>query len=568
MKLLSYIDFGWDINDFWSIEKKARLIIPKKQFSDEKKLIIQFQAFLPKDYCLKQIFKVVVNGSFYDEFTVNTSSLTSITIDLLHIEEFNIVDFEFLNPISPKFCNISEDNRELAIRINNISFERKFLAKGYCAIPWFMCNYNKDGTISLCPRNPEVVSDFSDSDSDFDYWNSPKLVNVRENIRNGYSYNHYCEKCYNDNGAMSYARFYNILQYFSDQFYSSRNTKMVGFLLKFFARSLMKKENKLDVYSSTKVLKKKYKRIKWFLDRRISPNSFIKFNNFFIDKFIMLFQFLTKSDYWRSIYFDDEISVSSEQLYSLFESIDLYLDGEKILKKTPLFSNVNLVNFCNARCITCLGYHNEQIYNDLLQMPLNLLKKTYKNGETLQFFMNGSELLLYKHWKFFVDELEKCNVLVDISTNAILFSPENNDFILSKNNIKFIGLSIDSSKKETFEKIRLNIDYDRMIKNIRDLLEKVLLSNWQGEILFSFVYCQENKNELVDFIDFCDSLRTFGERKLTNVTVSYRKLEYYDNEKYLNWYKGSFWDPDKKLINEIKKVSKEYDLPVRFRDLS
>ena len=63
-----------------------------------------------------------------------------------------------------------------------------------------------------------------------------------------------------------------------------------------------------------------------------------------------------------------------------------------------------------------------------------------------------------------------------------------------------LGVSLDGCKKETVEKIKTGVNYDRVIRNMK-LLQKHDIS-----VRTIFVSSKDNIDELLEYVDFCADL--------------------------------------------------------------
>lgn len=102
---------------------------------------------------------------------------------------------------------------------------------------------------------------------------------------------------------------------------------------------------------------------------------------------------------------------------------------------------------------------------------------------------------------------ERCpDLRLDIISNGTLFSEEEwNKFPGIHNKVRSIRISVDAARKETFEKLRRLAVHEPFLDNMR-FLARLRASGIIPQLKFSFTYQLENFREMVEFVEFCDSM--------------------------------------------------------------
>jgi radical SAM protein with 4Fe4S-binding SPASM domain len=100
--------------------------------------------------------------------------------------------------------------------------------------------------------------------------------------------------------------------------------------------------------------------------------------------------------------------------------------------------------------------------------------------------MNGEPFVFPRIWKW-LDYMEKEGVKVSLYTNAEFLDVER---IIKYKNIEYISCSINASTKETYDKVVRGPDFDKVIKNTKELIAKAPFF-----VRASFVRCDENIHE-------------------------------------------------------------------------
>lgn len=208
-----------------------------------------------------------------------------------------------------------------------------------------------------------------------------------------------------------------------------------------------------------------------------------------------------------------------------------------VLKSYPRKIRVELTHKCNVSCIMCKvrndGFEvSDKEINDLLEiMP-------YIQEITLQ----GGEIFFDSRLNSILDSIIKYQPMkLTVVTNGLLL---NNSWLekLSKTNIE-LTFSIDSQKKEVYEKIRVGGNFDKLINNLK--LAKTILKD--KKLVLNMVVMKCNYKEIEDMIRFASNYG-FSEIHLNPVDGDVCKEENFFSYKI-----------DENIIDEIKNKSEDYD---------
>jgi molybdenum cofactor biosynthesis enzyme MoaA len=178
----------------------------------------------------------------------------------------------------------------------------------------------------------------------------------------------------------------------------------------------------------------------------------------------------------------------------------LKLSREVIFTAMPPFPTnmlVELTNICNHKCIFCA--HEKMIRKQgkcNKEKMIGIIKQAYDAGtREIGFYLTG-EPFLCNDLDFFVAE---CNNIgfeyIYITTNGVL-ATKDRVRELCKLGLSSLKISLNAATKETYNLIHGKDDFDKVKRNLDDLLEL----KHQGEInipLFaSFVTVKSNQNEI------------------------------------------------------------------------
>jgi len=188
----------------------------------------------------------------------------------------------------------------------------------------------------------------------------------------------------------------------------------------------------------------------------------------------------------------------------------------------PLMVVLSVTYSCNSRCPSC-PYVNSGIrksYKDALFMPTNLFEKIAKEcGEhkVVIRLTGGGEPLLHPHMIEMIEFAKAQGAKIGLITNGSLLTPQTVDRLLACGT-DAIEISADAADKETYEKIRVGLDFDRLLLNVRYLMDRRNETKSQTKVIVSLVNQKAMDGKLEQAIDFWRKL-------VDNVQV----------RKYLTW---------------------------------
>ena len=179
----------------------------------------------------------------------------------------------------------------------------------------------------------------------------------------------------------------------------------------------------------------------------------------------------------------------------------------------PIMMEFLLTNQCNLECVMCKGEYSSLIRKNREKLPpivspydaafLEQLKEFIPHLKETRFSGSGEAFSIdmnYDIWEMIVDQNPDC--LIMVQTNGTILTGRVKE-ALAKGKFQ-IGVSLDSLKKEVFEAIRINANFDKIMDNIRYFNDYCK----QRGTRFSISTCvmRQNWSELPAFIDFCNHL--------------------------------------------------------------
>lgn len=179
-------------------------------------------------------------------------------------------------------------------------------------------------------------------------------------------------------------------------------------------------------------------------------------------------------------------------------------------KLVPRLMEFELSNACNLECIMCNGFFSSsirvnreklepvsQVYDDAFVEQLRpfipyLHQARFLGGEP---FLNP---LYFKIWDLIAELNPKIDVV--ITTNASIMNKRIENFLAKI--LPTIVVSCDSLHKETYEKIRLNANYESMRRNLDILLQSSRVS--KKALAIAVCPMAQNWETIPEILEFCN----------------------------------------------------------------
>lgn len=221
--------------------------------------------------------------------------------------------------------------------------------------------------------------------------------------------------------------------------------------------------------------------------------------------------------------------------YSSFPGLkyDLHSNNEATF---PTQMSFELSDLCNYACIMCSEDYstaikkNKNIPIQKNKIPLDFIDQLDEFLPHLKIatFIGGEPMLIkiyYQIWEKIIAKNKNCSI--HVQTNGSLLSPRFLDLL--KTGQFEIGVSLDAPTKETFEKIRLNADFDIVKENINILID---YKN-KGLISLNFNFCPlvQNWKEMPQMINYANEVGV--PIKILNVTSPHQHAIYSRNSAYI-----------------------------------
>jgi len=179
--------------------------------------------------------------------------------------------------------------------------------------------------------------------------------------------------------------------------------------------------------------------------------------------------------------------------------------GIEVIDEPPMYVSIGVTTFCNLRCVMCRISERDKknelpdsIYEELYAMASRVKKITFTGGEPL----------LSKKCLKFLKTLDKNtfpNLNAHIITNGTALT-EKLMSDLSSSVLRGLTISLNAATRNTYEKINVGANWDRVIRNIRETGKFIRENKLPVELVFSFVILRSNLQETRAFVHLAKSM--------------------------------------------------------------
>jgi MoaA/NifB/PqqE/SkfB family radical SAM enzyme len=239
--------------------------------------------------------------------------------------------------------------------------------------------------------------------------------------------------------------------------------------------------------------------------------------------------------------------------------------GGKLIKKYPQLApfphyiEIEHTTICDKKCIMCEHtYWKDQEERHLSFGEFKHIIDQFPNLRWAHLTGEGSSFL-NKNFLRMIQYIKKskqaCVYLVD------LFDGINDNEIeeLVSLSVEGVYISMDAATKDTYRKIRVGCDFDRVIEKIKKILAlKKKLKTPFPELSFRFIILKPNLHEIPLFIDLVAS---FGKRELLG---SDSRVNFVGNLEFPEVKHLSVYEIPEAIINAALYKARKYNLNVIF----
>jgi radical SAM protein with 4Fe4S-binding SPASM domain len=258
------------------------------------------------------------------------------------------------------------------------------------------------------------------------------------------------------------------------------------------------------------------------------------------------------------------LKTSAKQKYKIFSNILKFfsINSKKplIIKNKPVTAQIEPTSECNLQCGMCIrknmGVSTGTMSFENFKKILDKLDSLFK----IQLTGQGEPFLAPEIFDM-IKYANKRGILVNINTNATLLNEKIIENIISAY-IGEIGISIDSTKKKKYEKIRKGANYERVLKNIKNLSDKIKEKNRKTILTIAPIIFKDNIDELPEFVELAKKL---GINKISFQTLQTKEnfFKSYDSHMKSQLVKSDM-EKLKNKIEEAKFLAQKYNITVIF----
>ncbi len=231
-----------------------------------------------------------------------------------------------------------------------------------------------------------------------------------------------------------------------------------------------------------------------------------------------------------------------------------------VIKNKPVIAQIEPTSECNLDCEMCIrkeigvpigtmSFENFKIILD----KLDSLFKIHLSGQ-------GEPFLNPEIFKM-IEYANKRGIIVYFTTNGTCLTKNVIDKICDVE-IGEIGISIDSTNKEKYEKIRKGAKFEKVLENIKNLALELKKRNRKTIVSIASIILKDNIEELSEFVILAKKL---GVKKIGFQTMQEKSdyIEKYDSKIKLQAV-SSLNERLKENINQAKKIAKKEGITLIF----
>ncbi len=176
------------------------------------------------------------------------------------------------------------------------------------------------------------------------------------------------------------------------------------------------------------------------------------------------------------------------------------LNREVCLKSKPLSAQILLTNKCNLKCLVCnfKEYHDGTIIDGA---KIEAILKDNPQLITVE-WSGGGEPLIHPQFEYFLDLTHSLHIKQILITNGLLLTESIMEKI-AKYDVNLV-LSVDGHSKNIYEKLRVNANYDILVKNIETINKYRRKYNSKGFLRIYYIVVKENYKYLHDMLNFIE----------------------------------------------------------------
>lgn len=181
----------------------------------------------------------------------------------------------------------------------------------------------------------------------------------------------------------------------------------------------------------------------------------------------------------------------------------IHAEYERFARKIELNSRPYLLiidpcNYCNLRCPLCPTGRNE-LGRPQGMMSFECFRRYFDQHSPYAFEVylhNWGESLINKDVYKMIEYAQRHNVGTNLSSNLVIINPSDMDKLLDSG-LEYLVVSLDGVDQESYSQYRVRGDYERVVKNLRELIKR---RNARGQktpiIEWQYIIMRHNQNRV------------------------------------------------------------------------
>jgi radical SAM protein with 4Fe4S-binding SPASM domain len=247
-------------------------------------------------------------------------------------------------------------------------------------------------------------------------------------------------------------------------------------------------------------------------------------------------------------FFSASLSRKAKILLNILRFWRNNLTKPEVINNKPVVAQIEPTSMCNLRCAMCI---RDKIGVPIGTMSFEDFKKILDKLDCLfKIHLSGQgESFLNKDLFKMIHYANSRGIIVNLNTNATLFTEEIIEKICNED-IGEIAISIESTKKKEYEKIRKGANFDKVMESVKKLNSALKENKRKTIVSFAVTILKENIEEMPEFVLFAKKV---GIKKIIAQTIQ-EKEDYFKN--YSSSAKENSVTSHKKRLNELVEKSK------------
>ena len=216
---------------------------------------------------------------------------------------------------------------------------------------------------------------------------------------------------------------------------------------------------------------------------------------------------------------------------------------------------------CNLRCPSCrkgLIFHKDGSAYKLgirLADKINDWLYTYNKPIQVHIGSDGDPFASHVYRHFMEQTPERDNIKYSILTNGLMFKEFHTKVPYVINNLQELGVSIDGASKETYEKLRLGGNWDKIRENLDCIAELKEKHNFR--FILHFVVQKGNYHEMENIIDLGEQYG--ADRVWLNKIENWNTFKDWEEQDIFTPLHTDHIDYNLHLNNVIQRIQKRDD---------